>query len=200
MMTTSDNKVYIGYHGTNYENVESIIKHGFRVSDNADEWLGHGIYFFTEGISDPIENAKEWAINQAWDNKNKRYLYRKYAVLKAEVSGERVLDLTTENGLRSYNEMRNLLIHKYRSLFHIDRKISEDNCKMSNLIVNAMNLDILINRLYIKNSIQRKLHLASKVPNTTVMVVIKPESICSIKVEKEGEIYDHSRTNVTRGN
>ncbi len=56
MMTTSDNKVYIGYHGTNYENVESIIKHGFHVSDNADEWLGHGIYFFTEGISDPIEN------------------------------------------------------------------------------------------------------------------------------------------------
>jgi hypothetical protein len=188
MMTTSDNKVYIGYHGTNYENVESIIKHGFHVSDNADEWLGHGIYFFTEGISDPIENAKEWAINQAWDKENKRYCYKKYAVLKVEVSGERVLDLTTENGLRSYNEMRNLLIHKYESLFHRDRNISEDNCKMSNLIVDAMNLDILINRLYIKNGIQRKLRLVSNVPNTTVMVVIKPESIVSIKIVSSGEI------------
>jgi len=199
-MSSNEPRIYIGYHGTNADHVESIVKNGFYTSDNADEWLGHGIYFFTEGISDPIENAKEWAINQAWDKENKRYRYKKYAVLKVEVSGEQVLDLRTENGLWVYNEMRDLLIRQYEATFDKDRNIYEDNCKMSNLIVDAMNLDILINRLYIKNRIQRKLRLVSNVPNTTVMVVIKPESIYSIEVEKEGEIYDHPRTNVTRGN
>lgn len=187
-MTTEENKIYIGYHGTNYENVESILKNGFRISDKADEWLGHGIYFFTKGISDPIENAKEWAINQAWDNKNKRYFYKKYAVLEVEVFGERVLDLTTTEGLRVYNEMRNLLIHRYELSFHRDRNIHQDNCKMSNLIIKRRKLDILINHLYIKNKMQRIRNIDSKVPNTTVMVVTEPLSIKSIKIVSSGEI------------
>lgn len=187
-MSVNENKIYIGYHGTNADHVESIVKNGFYTSDNADEWLGHGIYFFTEGISDPIENAKEWAINQAWDKVAKRYLYQKYAVLKVEVSGERVLDLTTTEGLQVYNEMRNLFIHKYESLFHRDRDIRQDNCKMSNLIIKRLKLDILINHLYIKNKSQRRLNLVSNTPNTTVMVVTKPQNILSIEVVSRGEI------------
>jgi hypothetical protein len=234
-MSLNADNIYIGYHGTDYDNVESILKNRFRISDKADEWLGHGIYFFTEGISDPIENAKEWAINQAWDKVAKRYSYQKYAVLKAEVSGERVLDLTTTEGLRVYNEMRNLFIREwvevskrnlsqkhavleaevsgkrvlgltmkeglldynekrnlfireYESLFDRGRDIRQDNCKMSNLIIKRRKLDILINHLYIKNKTQRILNLVSNAPNTTVMLVTKPQSIKSIKIISSGEI------------
>ena len=188
-MTTSDNKVYIGYHGTNYENVESIIKHGFHVSDNTDEWLGHGIYFFTEGISDPIENAKEWAINQAWDKVAKRYLYQKYAVLKVEVSGKRVLDLTTTNGLKVYNQMRDFLINKYvRTLRGKKRDFHQENCEIHNLIMQEFQTDILLSHLYIKNSIQRKHRIWSNVPNVTVMVVKKTQNIISTQIETSGEI------------
>lgn len=188
-MSSNEPRVYIGYHGTNADHVESIVKNGFYTSDNADEWLGHGIYFFTEGISDPIENAKEWAINQAWDKVAKRYLYQKYAVLKVEVSGERVLDLTTTEGLQTFNVFRNFFIEKASHYFRQrDRSLRQDNCKMHNLIMREFQTDILFHHLYIKNRIQRQLRIDSNVPNTTVMVVTKPVNVVSIEVVTEGKI------------
>jgi hypothetical protein len=53
-MVSSEDKIYIGYHGTDASCVESICKEGFRISDKENEWLGHGVYFFTQGISDLI--------------------------------------------------------------------------------------------------------------------------------------------------
>lgn len=188
-MSSSDNKIYIGYHGTNYENVESIIKHGFRISDKADEWLGYGIYFFTDGISDPIENAKEWAINQAWDKNTKQNLYKKYAVLKITAQSERVLDLTTVEGLQTFNVFRNFFVERASNYFRQrDRSLHQYNCKMHNLIMREFRADILFHHLYIKNRIQRQLRIDSNVPNTTVMLVTKPQNILSIEVILTGEI------------
>ena len=59
----ADKQEYIGYHGTNKEYSSLIVKNGFKSSQGNDEWLGHGVYFFIEGILCPKQNAREWAIN-----------------------------------------------------------------------------------------------------------------------------------------
>jgi hypothetical protein len=36
-----------GYHGTSRASAEEILLNGFRASEGPGEWLGHGVYFFT---------------------------------------------------------------------------------------------------------------------------------------------------------
>lgn len=48
----------IGYHGTNRECAESILKQGFRQSRNEYDWLGDGVYFWQEAPS----RAWDWAV------------------------------------------------------------------------------------------------------------------------------------------
>ncbi len=47
----------IGYHKTLYIYVDSIKKDGFKPSNEEDDWLGFGVYFW-----DNIENAKWWNV------------------------------------------------------------------------------------------------------------------------------------------
>ena len=93
-------KEFTGYHGTSKENAAKIIESKFLPSENHDDWLGYGVYFFIEGISCPIKNAKEWAINQAWNKQNRTHKYSHYSIVKTivNVSEERLLDLTTSIG------------------------------------------------------------------------------------------------------
>lgn len=56
-------KEFTGYHGTSEENAAQIIKSKFIPSENHDDWLGYGVYFFIDGISCPINNAKAWDKN-----------------------------------------------------------------------------------------------------------------------------------------
>ena len=44
-------KTLVGYHGTKIENVEQILKNGFKMSkskENNLEWLGDGVYFWED--------------------------------------------------------------------------------------------------------------------------------------------------------
>ena len=51
----------VGYHGTIKTNAEKILSSGiFKESNEKDDWLGHGIYFFAD-----IENAIKWANERA---------------------------------------------------------------------------------------------------------------------------------------
>lgn len=45
----------VGYHATITTNKESILNEGFKPSNNDDDWLGEGIYFW-----DDIKNAEWW--------------------------------------------------------------------------------------------------------------------------------------------
>jgi hypothetical protein len=47
----------IGYHGTSNAAAQAVLRAGFRVSRNAYDWLGDGIYFF----QDAPNRAREWA-------------------------------------------------------------------------------------------------------------------------------------------
>ncbi len=171
----NNKKTYIGYHGTNREYVSSIMQNNFNVSRNADEWLGYGTYFFIEGISCPISNAEEWAINQAWDSERKEYRYKEYSILSANIEAERILDLRTEEGLFVFNKFRTAIIEKYHNqYFKNNRKIYEDDRIIFNLIIKAMNLDLIIHNTYIKTKTQRIKKIYSRIPNCSIMVVTNP--------------------------
>jgi hypothetical protein len=47
----------IGYHGTSHAAAQIVLRDGFRVSRNAYDWLGDGVYFF----QDAPNRAREWA-------------------------------------------------------------------------------------------------------------------------------------------
>lgn len=176
---------FVGYHGTDASKVSSIQQFNFNKSTEDDDWLGHGVYFFVEGISCPVENASEWAVNQAFKKK-----YAEYAVLQADIVGIRLLDTTTLDGLKAFNTIRNALIRKHNSYFHPARNIYEDDRLMWNMVAKALKLDIIIHNLYIKDNIQRRKRIASNVPNTTVICVKEPSSVVlgSIQVACKGRV------------
>jgi hypothetical protein len=62
-----------GYHGTNLERAESILREGFTASSNDYDWLGEGIYFW----QDAPEKAWLWA---------KKKHHQNSAVIRAEIT------------------------------------------------------------------------------------------------------------------
>lgn len=184
--------IFIGYHGTTQDNANTIMATGFIPSQNHNDWLGHGIYFFIDGISCPKNNAEEWAKNQAWDNDNKCYQYKTYSVIKAKVNVQKskLLDLTTTDGLIVFNTIREYLINKLEKNFNRARDVNDDDQKICNLAISHLKLELLIGHFYIKNRTQRIRNIVSKIPNTTIMLVVKPElcDISSIKLVKNGVI------------
>ena len=184
--------IFIGYHGTTQDNANTIMATGFIPSQNHNDWLGHGIYFFIDGISCPKNNAEEWAKNQACDNDNKCYPYKTYSVIKAKVNVQKskLLDLTTTDGLIVFNTIREYLINKLEKNFNRARDVNDDDQKICNLAISHLKLELLIGHFYIKNRTQRIRNIVSKIPNTTIMLVVKPElcDISSIKLVKNGVI------------
>lgn len=186
-------KEFTGYHGTSEESAAQIIKSKFLPSENHDDWLGYGVYFFIDGISCPINNAKEWAINQAWDKNNKANKYARYSIIKTtvKVSEAKLLDLTTPAGLDGFNQVRNHLIHVHRKSFQKRREYADDDRKICNMAISMMKVDVLISNLYIKTKIQRIKNINSNIPNVTVMLVANHEEcidVSSMSEVKTGEI------------
>ena len=92
-----------GHHGTDINSCEAILESNYKISEGDQHWLGEGVYFFIEGLStDTINLAKKWAIAEAWDNDNKKYKYTELAVIESliEVEEDKILDLTTEDGVK----------------------------------------------------------------------------------------------------
>lgn len=176
----------IGYHGTDSSCVEAILSENFRISAGKDEWLGHGVYLFTEGVSCPIQNAVEWAKNQAYSRKGNRY--DSYTVLEATARCSRLLDLRYIDGVRAFEVVRKKILEKHDEHFMRNRRVKSDNRVMWNLVAQMMDLEVVVHNLYIKNQFQRIRTVDSNVPNTTVMCVKDPSSIAveTIKVFSSG--------------
>jgi hypothetical protein len=181
---------FTGYHGTALNCCSTIQSESFIESKNDDDWLGYGVYFFIEGIGQPEVHAKEWAINQSFEGKGKPRKYSTYGVLKAQVKASKILNTTNNDGLNAFNTVRNELIKLHSRDFKRDRNKFEDNRVMWELVAEMMELEIVIHNLYIKDYVQRRLSIASLVPNTTVMCV-KDASLIdkkSISVVSQGRI------------
>lgn len=179
---------YIAFHGSDLNNKASILSNNFHPSKNEKDWLGHGVYFFIDGVSDPVNNATEWAKNQAFTREG--WSYDKYGIFQAKVVCERVLDVTNIEGLKFFNVLRNRLIEKNDEHFERNRDKLCDDQVMWNLVASVAELDAVIHNLYIKNKTQRIKKIMSNVPNTTVLCVKEPASIIkdSIEVLQEGDV------------
>ncbi len=104
-----------GAHGTNSKSALEILKNNYFSSIGDIEWLGDGVYFFTEGIvSNTTELAMKWAVAQSWDKNSKRYLYSEYSVLssKIEVEETTFLDLTSSEGIEVFEYLKQRFFKK----------------------------------------------------------------------------------------
>lgn len=117
---------YIGYHGTSKENADDILNGSFFKSESYDQWLGEGVYFFTNGISDAREDAKNWARNMSYDPKTKTKRYGVLKVLKSIVTAEEnhILDLDTDKGKIFFLAFRERFYKEIRAA----RKQIKGNC------------------------------------------------------------------------
>jgi len=178
----------VGYHGTDSSLVPSIQQNNFIPSTANRDWVGHGVYFFIEGVGCPVGNATEWAKNQAYDRLEPKYSH--FSILQADVKCERLLDVRTDKALNVYNQIRNAMIQKFKNVFRKCNHINESDCKMWNLVSEYLDLEVIIQNLYIKDCHQRRLKISSNVPNTTVMCVRKPRFIDkqSINLAESGVI------------
>lgn len=108
--------IIVGFHATSKKNAKSILKNGFKLSSNSNDWLGKGIYFYPN-----IQDAIEW----------KKYDYIICSFIK--VSKNQVLNLNTENGKLIYDKAYNEIVRRYRK-DRIILNFQEYQCSIVNLI------------------------------------------------------------------
>ena len=191
-----DSFTFNGYHGTDRTNLNPILKNGFDPSLGDEEWIGDGVYFFTEGIpDDPAIDAEKWAIAEAWDNVLSRNKYSNWVVIYSliTVTEDNFLDLTTDDGLKSFNYLRDRYIDKIKSA---GLKLQRGVCfKDGHIIndarkINSFRIDVVKANFYIKFAKERILNFNVRTPNTTIIAVSNNKCFIegSIKKIKEGVI------------
>lgn len=169
----------VGYHGTDHALVEKIRDEGFISSKGDDQWLGSGVYFYVQGLSEkPEEQAKKWSILQAWDKKNKRNRYSAYAVFRAviRVAQDNFLDLNTSAGQQILEYIKNCcikkLIHKnHGGLNFIDGIIINfAHDEMPDICIDVVKCNMCI-KLTREDRIYK---LNSRIPNCSICAVYDP--------------------------
>lgn len=164
---------FVCYHGTTTSAMLSIINNGFNLSHSNEDWLGHGVYFFTDGIADPFKNAIEWSKN--------KHKHNDICIIKVKIKAcdFEILDLRTTSGLNIYNSHRDSIIENYYSTLAKRRDITikkrkdarVDDCTIMGILQQSLNYKVIVHNVYIKNHHQRKLALESIYPNSTVLCV-----------------------------
>ena len=156
----------IGFHGTDIKNFDSIKSTNFVASEGDSEWLGNGVYFFVEGISDPIKNAKDWAIVSSWNNNLKLNEYTKFAVISAEINvlDDYLLDLTTHDGMETFIYFRN----KFIEMISKRKLILKNGDFKDGHIINearySIRIDVVKSNFYIKFAKERIMNINFRIP------------------------------------
>lgn len=192
--TKSTKKTFIGFHGTELDTAYTIKEKAFKVRKCREHWLGDGVYFFIDGISASASNdAENWAIAEAWDKKNQKYSYMKYAILKAKISidDDKLLDLTKLEGLKFFNTARKILFRKIKLQNKRLKTGDYRDHDVLDFILTRIEIQNIMAHFYIKSKDERVARLLSRIPNTTVLCNCSPE-LCiekdSIEIIKEGII------------
>ncbi|CQB87987.1 Uncharacterised protein [Chlamydia trachomatis] len=182
-----------GFHGTSYENANSILINGFNISFGDDEWLGDGVYFFIDGLADPQKAAGQWACVNAWDNSSYQNRYSEYAILGVTISTEEsnVLDLREQRGC----EVFEYVLQKMKSKLKRERK-KRKIIYVDGLVINfARNylfpeLVVSVANVYIKLTKEARVHRINRVSqNCTICAVHSPKDIVTeVKIVEQGDI------------
>lgn len=170
-MTTT----YRGFHGTLASRVDSIRTSGIYPSDNPDDWLGEGTYFFIEGLDDPRTSAAQWARCKAWDKHDQEFDESTVAVIEAAITVEAsaVFDLREPSNAQHFHRVRRRWLKSLvpRRSTHLPRPEKDrfdtdllDHFKQENEIA------ALIGDFHIQFSLrERHFRLDSRIPNVTVL-------------------------------
>ncbi|MGQ1947576.1 hypothetical protein ACT3CD_10820 [Geofilum sp. OHC36d9] len=182
---------FIGYHGTSVASARKIIDNNYELSVGNDEWLGSGVYFFIKGISSkPDEQAKKWAIVQAWNNFEKKYTYNHFSVLRSalKVEDDNLLDLTSEDGIV-------VLEYLTKAFERAIKKSGKNIIYLDGLLINLarnegiLPVDVVKGNFYIKFARERKKQIRLRTPNCTICTVYDPiKNIEGTKIVKIGDV------------
>ena len=165
-----------GFHGTSFESAASVIRQGYKPSVNDRDWLGDGVYFFTEGLSKtPIHQAEEWAKAQSWDKEHHAYKYAKLSVLKSHIAvdEERLLDLTTADGV----EIIDYIIAKHiEKMSSIGKRMTYIDGYVINFarLEGILPIDVAKGNFYIKFERERIKRIDRRTANCTICAVYEP--------------------------
>ncbi len=200
------NEIINGFHGTNFDNVDSIINNGFVMNTSSMDWLGIGIYFFVDGLGDvPQEHAAEWAKAVAWDKIKKRHTYERYAVIRASIdcsNNDVVLDMTTKEDMDLFNWFRKRYLRNEANRNRIRRnKEKRKQWRSTNLdtvILRFMQekcgIKICIANMFIKISSEERKNgsgTTQSFPNCTICAVYDMSKILEKESYKEGDIKEN---------
>ncbi|WP_103867241.1 hypothetical protein [Aquimarina sp. I32.4] len=166
-----------GFHGTSLENAKSIILNDFKLSRGHKEWLGDGVYFFIDGISNnPSSQAEKWSIAHSWNKIEKKYSYKRYSVIKCniEVDNNNFLDLTTSDGVEVLDY---IIEHHTSKMKEIGKKIDYIDGFVINFArkEDIISIDIAKGNFYIKFTKERINQINRRTPNCTICSIYNPE-------------------------
>lgn len=182
-----------GFHGTDEKNQTSILCNNFSVSAKDDEWLGTGAYFFIDGISDPLTDARNWAKVQSYDTETRGKKYHRYAVVKATIKVDLVLRLDEREGQIAYNVFRDYLIEKMKKE-RVRPKVGaiRNDCEVCNHILENTEFEAIINHEFIKlDAWSRRNRYASRVPTCRIISVKEPKAsidVNDLRVVERGRV------------
>lgn len=181
-----------GHHGTDINSCKAILKSNYKISKGDQHWLGEGVYFFIEGLStDTINLAKKWAIAEAWDNDNKKYKYTDFAVIESliEVEEDKILDLTTEDGVKILSDLVRFFFDKIRKSKKNQKNKEWEfyDGELINMARNANNfpfdIEVVKGNYYIKFKEERIKGVNLRTSNCTICTVYDPHK--NIKSKKQ---------------
>lgn len=186
-----------GYHGTDAA-MEAKIKREHFMRSNKREWLGLGAYFFADGISadGPVKDSIKWAEVRA---KCFRATWRYWAVLTVDIKTEKMVDLTDENSMKSFNRMRDIVYRKF-SLLPARAQTSNETDSNNDRIIDVEILDHIREQtevcavkahFFFKFTLENRNSIGSRLPNVTIVCVYEPEKAIertSIQTHSQGQI------------
>lgn len=185
-----------GFHGTNVSAAKQIVSSNYEASIGDDEWLGNGVYFFVSGISSkPDEQAKKWAIAEAWDRDKQVYKYKSYCVINSviEVEEDNFLDLTKEEGV----ELLTYLTECFEKKLNKIRKIFKP---VDGILINLareegiLPIDVVKGNFYIKFAKERMKKITLRTSNCTICTVYEPtKNITNSNIIAIGDIKDETK-------
>jgi hypothetical protein len=99
------NRTIIGYHGTDWPTADRLVRgKDFALSENVDDWLGHGVYFW------------EYAPKQAWWWAKKYKRHEHPAVVGAMIRLGKCFDLLDSANVRELRKFHDVLLEQWRSV------------------------------------------------------------------------------------
>ena len=189
------NQKITGFHGTYPENIDSILANNFYESQNHDMWIGDGVYFFVDGIGafEPLEYAKQYAIDSCYDKDSKTYLEDEVCVLEAviKINSDKYLDLTESIGSQLFNTFRKRAISKIEQSGKRPVSSEYNDADVFKIMREELGIEFVKSNVYIKFAVQRIARFESRIPNVTILVVNNPTKHIqrpTIKVVQKGKI------------